>query len=292
MKGLITDRTQRDVHYRKELSTKGWGRMTLEEHAKWLGDPLSATGVNLFTYGTFYSSAVDLKYRSEEIVATALTSGIYLYAISIVGEAVNYENKTFTLSAEYIRASGNGTPQIVAYWHDDNGFEYAGASLLDTNTVTFNTAEWPNTEKRKYFALYVYVTSDASVEAGETAHFGGVMLENGSVKHTYVPYVEILPTRATKGAYNHSDLNRVERAVAEISDLVGLNLQTKTDWNMWDIPRVSDLQRYLSNIEKIRAIIPDSANVPFAPLTMNNLTYTDANNIELILEAAYKSITG
>lgn len=291
MKGLITDRIQRNVYYRKELSAKGWAGMTLAERAEWLGDPLSAEGVNLFACGPFYSSAVELKYRSGEILATTNQAGIYLYAISIIGEAVQYENKKFTLSVDSITASGNGTPQLAAYWHDDYGFEYAGASLSSAGTITFDTTEWPNTNGRQYLAIYVYVTTHENVEAGAFARFGGVMLENGSTRHPYVPYTEILPTLATKGAYNYSDLNRVERAVAEISDLAGLGLITKTDWKMWDIPSVSEMSRYLGNITAIRALVSDNSNVPIPPTSMNNLTYGEANNIELILSAAYESLT-
>ena len=83
MKGLITDRTQRNVHYRKELSGKGFAKMTIAERAVWFGDPMAAGGANLFAYGPYYSSAVELKYLSETILATALADGIYLYAISI-----------------------------------------------------------------------------------------------------------------------------------------------------------------------------------------------------------------
>jgi hypothetical protein len=125
---------------------------------------------------------------------------------------------------------------------------------------------------------------------GEYARFGGVMLENGNARHPYVPYTEVLATTATKGAYNYSDLNRVERAVAEISDLRGLNLVTKTDWGMWDIPTESEMVRYLNNIQKIRETLGDAADIPIPPASMNNLTYADANNIEIILESAYKSL--
>ena len=291
MKGLITDRTQRNVYYRKELSTKGWAGMTIAERTEWLGNPLSAEGVNLFAYGPYYSSAVELKYRSEEILATANAPGIYLYAISIIGEAVSFENKKFTLSVDSITASGSGTPQLAAYWHDDNGFDYAGASLSTAGSITFDTNEWPNTNARRYLAVYVYVTTHETVEAGAFARFGGVMLENGDTKHPYVPYTEILPTLATKGAYNYSDLNRVERAVAEISDLAGLGLITKTDWKMWDIPTASEMNRYLGNIATIRSRIPEGISVPVAPTSMNNLTYNEANNIELILSVAFESLT-
>lgn len=291
MKGLITDRTQRNVYYRKELSTKGWAGMTIAEKTEWEGKPLLVEGVNLFACGPYYSSAVELKYRSEEILATTNTEGVYLYAISIIGEAKDFVDKVFTLSVDSITASGSGTPQLAAYWHDDNGFEYAGASLSTSGSVTFDTTEWPNTNGRQYLAVYVYVTTHETVEAGAFARFGGVMLENGSTRHPYVPYTEILPTLATKGAYNYSDLNRVERAVAEISDLAGLGLTTKTDWKMWDIPTATEMNRYIGNISKIRSLVADNVNVPVAPISMNNLTYNEANNIELILSAAFESLT-
>lgn len=290
MKGLITDRTQRNVYYRKELSAKGFNGMTIEEKASWLGNPLDALGANLFSCGPYYSSAVEVKYRSEDIVATATADGIYLYAISIIGEATNFANKVFTLSADAIIASGSGTPQIALYWHDDNGYEYAGADLLTAGSVTFDTATMPNENNRKYLAAYIYVTTHETVVRGETARFVGVMLENGDTRHEYVPYTEILATEATKGAYNYSDLNRVERAVAEISDYFDLGLSTRTDWGMWDIPTETDMNRYIGNISTIRQSLPIGSNIPKAPTTMNNLTYVDANNIELILDAAYKSI--
>lgn len=286
MLGLVTDRSQRNAYRRKELSKKGWAGMTAAERIEWRGNPLDAVGANLFACGPYYASVVELKYRNEEIVATATAAGTYLYAISIIGKASDYENKVFTLSVDSMVASATGTPQLAVYWHDDNGYEYAGASLLSAGSVTFDTTEWPNANNRGYLAVYVYVTTYGAVEAGETARFGRVMLELGNVKHEYVPYTEVLPTLATKGAYNYSDLNRVERAVEEISDRKGLGLVTKTNWAMWDSPTEADLNRYLGNIASIRSSLANAANVPPAPTSMNGFTYEHANNIELILNAA------
>lgn len=291
VQGLITDRTQYNVSRRNMLSAKGWANMTNDEQKEWLGDPFATTGVNLFSCGPYYSSAVELKFRNQEIVATATSAGTYLYAISIIGDAVNYENKVFTLSVDSITASGTGTPQMAVYWHDENGYEYAGASLLSAGSVTFNTTEWPNTNARKSLAVYVYVTTFEAVESMEYARFGRVMLESGADRHDYIPYTEIVPTPTTKGAYNYSDLNRVERAVAEIAEGMGLTLETKTNWSMWDIPNSSDMERYINNIEAIRSVLSNTSGVPNAPTTMNNFTYEQANNIELILSAAYESLS-
>lgn len=291
MKGLITDRAQRNVYYRKELSNKGIGGMTREEKAAWLGNPFDAVGANLFACGPAYSEVVNLKYRSEDILATAMVGGIWLYSISIIGEASNFTNGVFTLSVNAIIASDSGTPKITLYWHDGNGFEYAGAELVGAGSVTFDTTLFPNTNNRQYLAAYVYVTTENTVGTGETALFNGVMLERGSTRHEYVPYTEIISTGATKGAYNYSDLNRVERAVAEISDMLGLGLVTKTDWNMRDIPTASEMERYLNNVAVLREQVADDASVPTLPTSMNNLTYTGANNIELVLNAVYERLT-
>lgn len=288
MLGLITDRTQRNVYRRGELAAKGWGNMSVTERKEWLGDPLDATEVNLMPCGPFYSGVVDLKYRNKEIIATANSAGTYLYAVSIIGEASKYANKVFTLSADYMTASGVASPQLSVYWHDDSGYEYAGASLSGAGSVTFDTTNFPNSGNRGYLAMYVYVTTHEAVEANASVRFGGVMLENGDTRHPYVPYVEVLPTLATKGAYNYSDLNRVERAVSEISDIEGLRLSTKTDWAMWDVPTKADMNRYLSNIRTLKTLYGSDIEIPD---TMENLTYETANNIERIILAAYEAIT-
>lgn len=287
MLGLITDRTERNVYRRNELSAKGWSGMTLDERAEWTGNPATTSGANLLPPGPYYSSAVDLKYRNREIVATATAGGTYLYAVSIVGEAVNFASKTFTLSIGSITAPNGGTPQIAVYWHDDGGFEYAGASIAATGSITFSTVDFPNTEGRAFLALYVYVTTHEEVVSGVVARFGDVMLESGDMKHDYVPYTEIIATTATKGAYNYSDLNRVERAVAEISELGGLGLVTKTNWTMWDVPTVADMNRYLSNMRVLRSRYSSDITLPDS---MEKLTYETANNIEKIILAAYKKV--
>lgn len=289
MMGFITDRTQQNVARLKALSTKGWDRMTTQERAEWLGDPMATEGANLLPPGPYYSSVIDGKYRNGEIVLTATSDGTYLYAICIVGEAEKFASKTLTLSIGHIATPNGGMPQIAAYWHDESGFEYAGASLSTTGSVTFNTADFPNTAGRTSLALYIYITTTEAVSAGAVVHFSDVMLEIGSTHHNYAPYTEIIATDATKGAYNYSDLNRVERAVAEISDIIGLGLVTKTDWTMWDIPTDLDMDRYLGNIEVLRNLYGSEFSLPDS---MANLSYETANNIEKIILAAYEKVGG
>lgn len=103
---------------------------------------------------------------------------------------------------------------------------------------------------------------------------------------------------AAKGAYNYSDMNRVESAVEFLSNWLAWPLSTKTDWSVWDIPTQEDISRYLYNISEIRQIAmgswmpggPDKDSVPEAPTTMNNFTYESANDIEKILKFAYEVV--
>lgn len=285
MIGLITDREQENVLYRNKLATKGFSNMTADEQAEWLGDPMNTEGANLFSPGPYYSSAVTLRYLNDAIVANASQAGTYLYAISILGEAEKFAGQTLTLSVDSIRVLGGGKPQIALWWHDDSGYEFAGASMTESGSITFTVSE--NTGNRANLAAYIYVTTDASVEAGASVRFNGVMLEKGSTRHEYVPYTEVIPTTATKGAYNYSDLNRVERAVAEIAETLGISLATKTNWAMWDVPRSSDMERYLYNIKVLRNAISSDIELPE---NMNRLTYDVANNLESILVAIYEDM--
>lgn len=86
-----------------------------------------------------------------------------------------------------------------------------------------------------------------------------------------------------KGAYNHTDFNRVEMAVAYLSEKFGLGLTTKTNWTDWDIPKQSDIDRFMGNIAAVRAVASVYTATPRTPTSMSRLTYTIANDIEKIL---------
>ena len=106
--------------------------------------------------------------------------------------------------------------------------------------------------------------------------------------------------RNEKGVYGYGDLNRVESAVAEIAALfpdldINAELEVKTDWGIpgmfsgctW--PVVSQMQRYLRNIETIKKLFSVSI---WTPSSMNRLTWSGANNIERALEVAMQRARG
>lgn len=94
---------------------------------------------------------------------------------------------------------------------------------------------------------------------------------------------------AALGAYNYVDLNRVERAVAELAEAYELDLSTKTDWTIADYPTESQMQRYLGNVKAIQEKVGGITLLVTLPETMDRITYVDANNIEQVLLYAYNS---
>lgn len=92
----------------------------------------------------------------------------------------------------------------------------------------------------------------------------------------------------SKGAYNYTDLNRVEEAVAYVSQRLAElgyateQLVTRT-WAVDEVPTVADMTRYLNNVKAIREALAVYSTTPPAPESMKKLTFQGANDIERIL---------
>lgn len=97
-------------------------------------------------------------------------------------------------------------------------------------------------------------------------------------------------TRGMKGAYKHTDMNRVESAVAELVARFAergtvLSLTTKTDWTRTVWPTKSDMSRYFGNVEALRKATGVTLNAPSTPTTDTRFNYQKANDLEKILLA-------
>ena len=89
-----------------------------------------------------------------------------------------------------------------------------------------------------------------------------------------------------KGAYNCTDLNRVGHNLDFLSDVLNgygylVSVNPKTDWQNGDIPRASDMTQYLADLNAIKDKFYGTTPLPES---MNKINYTDANNIEKLLE--------
>ena len=91
-----------------------------------------------------------------------------------------------------------------------------------------------------------------------------------------------------KGCYGAKDMNRVEGAVALLSNrLAGLGYlsspSVKMNWANGEIPTREDMERYFGNIEKLRNLLPLRPGTPAAPSIGDRLDYRIANDMETIL---------
>lgn len=271
MLGLITDRTQENVDYLASLNQKGWAKMTPYERAMWTGDPLTAADfgyrepVNILPNSVYCSDNVSVLFRNKYFVVTGTGT-----ATVVIGAADDFIGKDVTFSAGAI--AGSGHLELVWYNSEDD-FTEAGCTLMTGYSVTTTLDAKPETWD--YLAMRIY--------AQGTVTYHEVMLELGNIRHDYVPYTPILPTMATKGAYNYSDLNRVEMVVAELSERWRLGRITKTDWTMWDVPTVSDMVRYRGNLAVIGIEQFGRDVISEVPYDLSKMTYTHANRIEEFL---------
>lgn len=89
----------------------------------------------------------------------------------------------------------------------------------------------------------------------------------------------------TKGAYNYTDLNRIEYDCEFISKLRNRNplfsnvdIVVKTDWNVYDIPTIEDINRIRNNILLLISEI-DKGDFETIEFT-NTMDYIKANILE------------
>jgi hypothetical protein len=123
-----------------------------------------------------------------------------------------------------------------------------------------------------------------------------------------------------KGAYNHTDLNRVGQAVQEIGAMLKslpdelesyrkakevyynekfliqeydsgkVSVDPKLGWKMTDPVTPAAAAAYLKDIANLRSILPDGC--PAVPSSLAQFTYSKANEIEKILQTVHKSGLG
>lgn len=104
-----------------------------------------------------------------------------------------------------------------------------------------------------------------------------------------------------KGAYNYTDLNRLENAISSVSQALNTygyinKVNSKLDWGYAALPTTKDMARIKENIDNLRDAYYTYNSTPPTPAEGNLrfLDYVSANNLEKILydveEIAYKMV--
>lgn len=158
-------------------------------------------------------------------------------------------------------------------------------------------------------ADYLLITDRTSADAQRVKY----LRETGWAAMTEAERTEFLSH--LKGAYNASDLNRVEYAAQQLANTLNSlpdefrsyaagkgvawddlfdvpytppSIETKYDWTARDIPTTSDMERYLGNVTHLRSLL-DYATAAL-PVSMDKLTADGANAIEAALEGLFAAI--
>lgn len=91
--------------------------------------------------------------------------------------------------------------------------------------------------------------------------------------------------RGMKGSYNASDLNRVASAMQYLSARFreygyASAVTSRTDWTVADVPTQGDMDGYLDDLRRLRAVFTALSTTPEVPGDMDGLTWQEANDIE------------
>ena len=95
-----------------------------------------------------------------------------------------------------------------------------------------------------------------------------------------------------KAYIDYKDLNRVEGACAELAELLGVSIQTKT-WVISDWRTEADMERIRQNLIKLQKVYESDIKTK-APTAITYTSITQANDVERILHDAwmtYRSVT-
>lgn len=147
------------------------------------------------------------------------------------------------------------------------------------------------------------------------AELYGIAWSDGEIVQLLDGNLGLYPdTASNKGAYNATDLNRVEQATSDLREEInGIqeritayrteafvandpifsvpfskigDITTKTDWGKEDIPNDESLERYLANVDTVTDPISIAKDLPES---MENLGFEEANEIEKALLLEYKA---
>ena len=192
--------------------------------------------------------------------------------IVYVSGRVNGENYTFTLQSTD-GATSTWTAQVPRVNPDIYVCEITAVDTAGL-TTTYNTT--------LYYGLNL-ITDRTEQDVDYVKSLNSLGISQWS-EDQYAEYLAGL-----KGAYNATDLNRVESAVAYLLDrlqIAGfyLDLDIKNTWIITEFFNDQDMLRYLGNIKVLRNVFSVPENTPAVPETMQYFTYNKANDIEKILE--------
>lgn len=94
---------------------------------------------------------------------------------------------------------------------------------------------------------------------------------------------EDVENRTPKGFYTAENLRIVSGYGKHISDFAGLGIPFQEDWTTHVFPTRPRMEKYLTDLKKLREDFTVFENTPALPESMDGFTYEEANHIEKML---------
>lgn len=167
-------------------------------------------------------------------------------------------------------------------------------TLYVSGTVNGVSTTWTNTEGQTWETVAERSPQDVYVVALTIINSLGTATET-----TFTLYYGLhlvtdrtkadVNARNDKGTYNSSDLNRVGAAMNYVADRLrsqgySPEIDPKTEWTESEWPTPQTMTRYLDDLAELRKQLAMMDTTPNVPADMKKLTYSEANDIEKILE--------
>ena len=280
----ITNRSEYNVARLKTLRDKGWSNMTQDEQDEWMGN----AGQNLFLPSSYTSKGnwIDVSFDEDKIVITAQHE-----IPSLLRQSVKYDdfdvgsfidsNRRLTIGIDSVMKPTDVICNVILARQKN-----AGSNIYVQYEPILSSGGQATFTLDHGLDHYMQI-SVGNILEGQSVVIEGLRINRGSRLYPYVPFGEKGITDALLGAYNHTDLNRVEAAVARIANRLGFTLSTKTNWTKHDIMTIEDFEgRYIKNINTVCAV----AGVLGVKTKFDGFDYNAANEIEIALKKAEETL--
>ena len=191
--------------------------------------------------------------------------------------ATNVVSVTGTVNGTVYEWVRNGDTWTAIVTAEDDGRYVVELTIVDTFGITTTASII------LYYGLNLVMDrTSADVQRVE------YLLKRARAGTATVSEMQELLDPSLKGAYNHTDMNRVGAAVYYLRDrlntLCGIypSVTAKRDWTQADIPRLNTMSVYLGDVATLRESLSGAmpSETPDLPSDMTYLTYAEANDIE------------
>ena len=188
------------------------------------------------------------------------------------------------------------------YYRSDYGSEtgnlasssFPASFIIDKNkdVTMINTDDSVTTPSSNFqcsYNLYLFANNNGGTVAGfcKAAIYSVEIFENDVKLLNFIPCKNsesVIGFYDTIGKQFYANAGTGEFVAGQVISTTGISGDNMYRWLENDIPTPSQLQQYLTNIQRLRDTLSEIPNTPMVPESMRFFGFSSANDIEKILE--------